>query len=72
MKTQIEHINVVFSRFSCFFVHKNPETEAQRSFAQSALSYVTNRERMNCLRGTFSFNKIKYLETLISQFSQRK
>ena len=58
-----------FHDLAVFFVHKNPETEAQRSFAQAAVSYVINRERIHCLRGTFSFDKIKYLETLISQFS---
>ena len=35
-----------------FFVHNNPEAEAQRSSAQADLNYKTAIESMRCLRGT--------------------
>ena len=35
--------DVVFSRLGVF-IHHNPETEAQRSFAQAALNYKTKRD----------------------------
>ena len=37
-------LDVVFSRFKQFFVHNNPEAEAQSSYAHAALNYNTERE----------------------------
>ena len=40
---QIEHF---MSSFQGFFVHNNPEAEAERSSAQAALNYKTERENV--------------------------
>ena len=48
-----------------FFVHNNPETEDQRSSAQAALNYKTERERMQhaiytYLKYIFFFRNLKH------------
>ena len=34
-------LDVVFSRFRCFFVHNNPEEKVKRNYAHAALNYKT-------------------------------